>query len=88
MKNKEQILEMEICECGQKSVAQAIDIFQNTAQPFKKAKKLVSECNKSCCRGALLKVYDMNVFGKFDYEEIAYVIEQRLERIRRLGEED
>ena len=88
MKNKEQILEMEICECGQKSVAQAIDIFQNTALPFKKAKKLVSECNKSCCRGALLKVYDMNVFGKFDYEEIAYVIEQRLERIRRLGEED
>lgn len=88
MKTKEQILEMEICECGQKSVAQAIDIFQNTAQPFKKAKKLVSECNKSCCRGALLKVYDMNVFGKFDYEEIAYVIEQRLERIRRLGEED
>ncbi len=88
MKSKEQILEMEICECGQKSVAQAIDIFQNTAQPFKKAKKLVSECNKSCCRGALLKVYDMNVFGKFDYDEIAYVIEQRLQRIRRLGEED
>lgn len=88
MKTKEQILEMEICECGQKSVAQAIDIFQNTAQPFKKAKKLVTECNKSCCRAALLKVYDMNVFGKFDYEEIAYVIEQRLERIRRLGEED
>ncbi|MGE4419174.1 MAG: hypothetical protein AB7D38_05010 [Sulfurimonas sp.] len=88
MKTKEQILEMEICECGQKSVAQAIDIFQNTAQPFKKAKKLVTECDKSCCRGALLKVYDMNVFGKFDYEEIAYVIEQRLERIRRLGEED
>lgn len=88
MKSKEQILEMEICECGQKSVAQAIDIFQNTAQPFKKAKKLVSECNKSRCRGALLKVYDMNVFGKFDYDEIAYVIEQRLQRIRRLGEED
>lgn len=88
MKTKEQILEMEICECGQKSVAQAIDIFQNTAQPFKKAKKLVTQCNKSCCRAALLKVYDMNVFGKFDYEEIAYVLEQRLERIRRLGEED
>jgi ethanolamine utilization protein EutQ (cupin superfamily) len=87
MKNKEEILEMQICECGEKSVAQAIDTFQNTSLPFKKAKKLVTECNKSCCRAALLKVYDMNTYGKFDYDEIAYVIEQRLERLKRLGEE-
>ena len=78
---------MQICECGEKSVAQAIDIFQNTAQPFKKAKKLVTECNKSCCRAALLKLYDMNQFGQFDLEEIEALIEQRLERIRRLAEE-
>lgn len=88
MKNQEEILKMQVCECGEKSVAEAIDIFQNSALPFKKAKKLVTECNKSCCRGALLKIYDMSVFGKFDYDEIAYVIEQRVERLKRLGEGD
>ncbi len=87
MKNQEEILKMQVCECGEKSVAQAIDIFQNTALPFKKAKKLVTECNKSCCRVALVKIYDMSVFGKFDYDEIAYVIKQRVERLKRLGEE-
>jgi len=88
MKAKEEILNMQICECGDKSVAATIDIFQNTSLPFKKAKKLVTGCNKSCCRAALLKVYDMNIFGKFDYDEIGYVIEQRLERLKRLSEED
>lgn len=86
MKTKEQILEMEICECGAKNVAQAIEIFGDTALPYKKAKKLVTECNKSCCRVALMKVYDMNLFGHFDYEEIAYLIEQRLERLKHLSE--
>lgn len=88
MKTKEEILKMQICECGEKSVADAIEVFQNTSLPFKKAKKLVTECNKSCCRVALLKVYDMNTFGKFDYDEIGYVVEQRIERLKRLGEED
>jgi hypothetical protein len=86
MKEKDEILAMEICECGQKSVADAIEIFQDTSLPFKKAKKLVTECNKSCCRAALLKIYDMKQFGRYDYDEIAYVIEQRLERLKRLGE--
>ena len=89
MPDKEKVLEMEICECGAKNVAQAIDIFQNTALPFKKAKKLVTECNKSCCRGVLIKLYDMNQYGRFDYDEIAYLIEQRHERLKRLaGESD
>jgi len=86
MSTKEEILEMEICECGEKSVAQAIDIFQNTALPFKKAKKLVTECNKTCCRAALLKLFDMNQFGQYDFEEIEQLIEQRRERMRRLAE--
>jgi hypothetical protein len=30
----------------------------------------------------------MQQFGRFDYDEIAYVIEQRLERLKRLGGED
>jgi hypothetical protein len=86
MRSKEEILRMEICECGEKNVAEAIDIFQNTSLPFKKAKKLVTECNKSCCRAALVKLYDMNQFGTYDFEEIEHLIEQRLERIRRLAE--
>jgi len=87
MKTKEEVLEMIVCECGEKNVSQAIETFQNTSLPFKKAKKLVTECSKSCCRAALLKVYDMNLYGRFDYEEIAYLIQQRLERLKRLSEE-
>ena len=86
MGSKEEILCMEICECGEKNVAEAIDIFQNTALPFKKAKKLVTECNKTCCRMALLKLFDMNRFGHYDYEEIEQLIDQRIERMKRLAE--
>lgn len=86
MRDKEEILHTEICECGEKSVAEAIAIFQDTPLPFKKAKKLVTGCNKSCCRAALLKLYDMNRFGSFDYDEIDHLIQQRLERIKRLSE--
>ena len=85
---REKVLEMEVCECGEKNVAQAIEIFQDTGLPFKKAKKLVTECNKSCCRSVLMKLYDMNQFGRFDYEEIATLIIQRQERIKRLGAGD
>lgn len=88
MRSKDEILRMEICECGEKNVSEAIDIFQNTPLPFKKAKKLVTECNKSCCRAALVKLFDMNQFGTFDFEEIEHLIEQRLERVRRLAEGD
>ncbi len=88
MATQEEILEMEICECGEKSVAQAIEIFQNTALPFKKAKKLVTECNKTCCRAALIKLFDMNQFGQFDYDEIEALIEKRIERMRRMAEGD
>jgi ethanolamine utilization protein EutQ (cupin superfamily) len=88
MRDKQEVLNMEICECGEKSVAQAIEILENTSLPFKKAKKLVTECNKSCCRAALMKIFDMKDFGRYDYDEIAYVIEQRLERLKRLNEGD
>lgn len=86
MKTQDEILEMEICECGMKNVAQAIDIFQNTSLPFKKAKKLVTECNKTCCRAALMKLFDMQQFGKFDYGEIEILIENRVERMKRLSQ--
>ncbi|HHD77211.1 MAG TPA: hypothetical protein ENK93_03955 [Campylobacteraceae bacterium] len=88
MRTKEEILEMEICECGEKSIAQAIEIFEETSLPFKKAKKLVTECNKSCCRAALMKLFEMQQYGKYDYEEIAMLVEKRIERMRRLAEGD
>jgi hypothetical protein len=86
MPSKEEVLEMEICECGEKSVAEAIEIFQNTSLPFKKAKKLVTGCNKNCCRMALLKLNDMVTFGTFDYDEIAHQIQLRHDRTARLLE--
>ncbi len=86
MKTKQEILDLEVCECGEKNVAQAIEIFQNSSLPFKKAKKLVTECNKSCCRAALLRLYDMNQFGSFDLDEIEGMIQQRLDRLKRLAE--
>lgn len=86
MRNKEEILRLEICECGEKNVQEAIALFQDTALPFKKAKKLVTGCNKTCCRAALLKLFDMQQFGQYDFNEIEQLIEQRLERIKRLLE--
>jgi acyl-CoA synthetase (NDP forming) len=88
MQSQEEVSAMEICECGQKSVADAIKIFQNSSLPYKKAKKLVTECNKTCCRTALMRVYDMSLYGRFDYEEIAFLIEQRKERLKYLGGDD
>jgi hypothetical protein len=86
MKTKEEILAMEICECGDKCVAEAIDIFQHTSLPFKKAKKLVTECNKNCCRSVLVKLFDMVHFGKYDYDEIDRQIQLRHDRTARLIE--
>lgn len=33
-----------------------------------------------------MKLYDMKDFGRYDYDAIAYAIEQRLERLKRLSE--
>ncbi|MCX6074897.1 MAG: hypothetical protein NTY39_11290 [Campylobacterales bacterium] len=77
MPTKEEVLELEICECGNKNVAEAIKTFQETSLPYKKAKKLVTECEKSCCRAALLRVFDMAYTGQFDYDEIHRLIQLR-----------
>jgi hypothetical protein len=86
MKSKEDVLKLEVCECGEKCVADAIEIFQNTSLPFRKAKKLVTECNKNCCRDALSKLFDMVHFGRFDYDEIDRQIRLRHDRTARLIE--
>lgn len=66
-----------ICECGQKSIQDAIDIFKSTTLPYKKAKKLVTECNQTCCRRPLMALFNMVEFGEIDYEEIAFLIDQK-----------
>lgn len=65
-----------ICECGNKNVLQAVDIFKNTDLPYKKAKKLVTECNKTCCRRPLMALFNMVEFGSIDYDEICFLIDQ------------
>jgi DNA-directed RNA polymerase subunit N (RpoN/RPB10) len=65
-----------ICACGDKSVSEAVEIFKETTLPYKKAKKLVTGCNKTCCRRPLMALYNMVEFGKIDYEEIDFLIEQ------------
>jgi len=69
-----------ICECGQKNIAQAIEIFKSTTLPYKKAKKLVTECNQTCCRRPLMALFNMIEFGEIDIEEIAFLIDQKNSR--------
>jgi hypothetical protein len=76
-----------ICECGQKSIQDAIDIFKSTTLPYKKAKKLVTECNQTCCRRPLMALFNMVEFGEIDYEEIAFLIDQKNCRFEQ-GEND
>lgn len=73
-----------ICKCGEKNVAQAVEIFKDTDLPYKKAKKLVTGCNKTCCRRPLMELFNMVQFIKdssdneatIDYEEIDFLIDQ------------
>ncbi len=66
-----------ICQCGDRSVKQAIEIFKSSSLPYKKAKKLVTRCNHAaCCRSPLMKLFDMVKSGEIDYEEIDLLIEQ------------
>lgn len=76
----EEIKSKIICECGDKTVAQALEIFSQTTLPYKKAKKLVTECNKTCCRRPLMALFNMIEFGEIDLEQIGFLIDQRNER--------
>jgi hypothetical protein len=69
-----------ICKCASKSVADAVEILQATDLPYKKAKKLVTECNQTCCRRPLMALYNMIEFGEIDYEEIDFLIDQLNDR--------
>ena len=77
----EEILNLQICECGEKTVAEAITIFQGTYEPYKKAKKMVTGCNKSCCRSPLMKLFDMTFTGNIDLQEIKRLIDLRNDRL-------
>lgn len=75
-----------ICECGNKTVEEAIEIFQNTTLPYKKAKKLVTGCDKTCCRNPLRKLFDMVYFGEIDLDEINRQIELRHNKLASLAD--
>jgi len=76
----EALEDREICACGEKSVTQAVEIFKETTLPYKKAKKLVTGCNKTCCRRPLMALFNMVEFGEIDYEEIDFLIDQMKSR--------
>jgi len=78
--SKEDLLDKVICECGNKTVSQAVEIFTQTDLPYKKAKKLVTQCNKTCCRRPLMALFNMLEFGQIDYDNISFLIEQKNER--------
>lgn len=71
-----------ICECGEKTIQDAVKIFQETDLPYKKAKKLVTGCSKTCCRKPLMALYNMVDFGFIDYEEISFLIEAMNDRLK------
>ena len=70
MKN---LKEKQICECGEITVSQAIEIFKKTDLPYKKAKKLVTGCNQTCCRRPLMALFNMVDFGEIDYQETSVI---------------
>jgi hypothetical protein len=70
-----------ICLCGEKTVNEAIEIFKETDLPYKKAKKLVTGCNRVCCRRPLTALFNMLEFGVVDFEEIDLMIDQMNERM-------
>lgn len=74
--------EIRLCECGQKTIQDAVEIFKKTDLPYKKAKKLVTGCSKTCCRRPLMALYQMVDFGFVDYEEIAFLIEAMNDRMK------
>lgn len=78
----EDLKEKRICECGEMTIQQAVEIFQGTDLPYKKAKKLVTGCNKTCCRKPLMALYNMVDFGFIDYEEISFLIDAMHDRLK------
>jgi hypothetical protein len=83
----EELKNKQICECGLTTIQEAVELFQNTTLPYKKAKKLVTKCSKTCCRRALMALYNMVEFGAIDYEEIAFLVDATNERGRSEDEE-
>ncbi len=65
-----------VCNCSETTIAEAIRVFQHTDLPYLKARKLVTKCSRTCCNKALIKLFDMVEFGKFDLEEIVKIINQ------------
>ena len=71
-----------ICECGEKTIQEAVVIFENTELPYKKAKKLVTGCSKTCCRKPLMALFNMVDFGFVDYEEVSFLIDAMNDRLK------
>jgi hypothetical protein len=68
-----------ICECSNRTIKEAAEIFSRADQnlPYKKAKKLVTLCDKSCCINPLMRLFKMVKEKNIDYEQISFLIDER-----------
>lgn len=66
-----------ICDCSSTSILEAIKIFKKSKMPYKKAKKLVTRCDKICCKKPLSTLFLMLEFKKIDFEELGLLIDQK-----------
>ncbi|MDR1554862.1 MAG: hypothetical protein LBS39_02420 [Campylobacteraceae bacterium] len=76
MQNIEQKI---ICECANRTIKEAVDIFQKADSnlPYKKVKKLVTLCDKSCCITPLITLFKMVKEKNIDYHKISFLIDER-----------
>ncbi|MDR0580074.1 MAG: hypothetical protein LBG21_05670 [Campylobacteraceae bacterium] len=76
MENVEQKI---ICECANRTIKEAIEIFCQTDPnlPYKKAKKSVTLCGKSCCITPLMALFKMVKEKSIDYDKISFLIDER-----------
>jgi hypothetical protein len=68
-----------ICECANRTIKEAEKIFYEADPnlPYKKVKKLVTLCNKTCCITPLMTLFKMVREEKIDYDKISFLIDER-----------
>ncbi|MDR2636036.1 MAG: hypothetical protein LBC08_04315 [Campylobacteraceae bacterium] len=68
-----------ICECANRTVKEAVEIFQKAdpALSYRKAKKLVTLCDKTCCMSPLMTLFKMVKEQDIDYRKISILIDEK-----------
>jgi hypothetical protein len=66
-----------ICKCA--TISDAVKIFYEADHglPYKKAKKLVTLCDKNCYINPLMALFKMVKEKSIDYDKISFLIDER-----------